>query len=209
MKPFFDINRWKSLLKSWKALFIYAFGDEDRALHEFENCLKLDPKNGSNLVTLGKILVSKENYSEGLERLEEALKYLKDNKSLPEVFAYIAYSYYNLRRLEDAVLFYRKAIDTWIKDSDFKKTDLFYGLGRIYLKQNKYEDAIRVFKKGLNLQNKEPLIYFGLGVAYYETGQEEDSKYYLDFAKSLDPKLKDNEAMRILINELGSSIPIH
>jgi len=55
----FDANRFKVLLKSWKALFLYSFADQEKAIKEFERCLHLDPKNGLNLKTLGKILIDK------------------------------------------------------------------------------------------------------------------------------------------------------
>jgi tetratricopeptide (TPR) repeat protein len=209
MKPIFNINRWKSLLKGWKALLLYAFGDEDVALHEFEKCLELDPRNGPNLVTLGKILVSKGNYLGGLEKLEEALKYSKGNSQFPEMFAYIAHCYYKLNRMEAALSFYEKAIDTWRRDGDFKKADLLYGLGRIYLQQKKYDKAIDTFNKGLSPQTKEALLHFGLGVAYFEIGRKEDGMYHLEIAKGLDPKFRNNETIQILLKELGSSIPIH
>jgi len=204
------VNRWKSLLKSWKALFFYAFGDKEKAVRELESCLKLDPKIGPNWITLGKILVSKDNYPEALEKFNEGLKYLpSDGGDLPEVFAYLAYCYYELDQLDKAIQFYRKAIGCWVKDGDFKKIDLVYGLGRIYLGQRKYKEAIDILKKGLDLKGNAALIHFGLGMAYYEVGQKEFSMDHFMTACNLDPKFRDDETMKRLKKELSSKVPVH
>ena len=165
------ISRCTLLLKSSKALFTYAVGDEEKAVRQFEECIRLDPKNGLNLRTLGKILVGKGRYVEGLEKLKEALKHLKSNdKVVPELCAYIGYCYSELDRLDESIQFYKKAIDSWARDGEFKKRDLYYGLGRLYLRQRKYEEAIDTFKNGLDLEKEPALMHFGLGIAYYEVG---------------------------------------
>ncbi len=210
MKPVFDIDRWKSFLRSWKALALYAFGDEDKAVYELRSCLRLDPENGLNLRTLGKILVSKGDYSEGLEKLKEALRYLRPNdKSVPEVFAYIGYCYYELKELDAAAHFHEKAINSWVKDGDLKKADLLYSLGRIYLRQKSYREAVDVLEQGLALKGKEPLFHFGLGVAYYEIGQKEESLHHLETASRLDPQYRNNETMQRLVEDLEGKISIH
>jgi tetratricopeptide (TPR) repeat protein len=199
-----------SFVRSWKALFFYAFGDEDKAASEFKKCLEVDPSNAPNLISLGKILVGRGRYYEGLGRFDLALKHMRPNdRSLPEVFAYIAHCYHKLGSFDLSVPFYSKAIDTWEKDGAFKKKDVIYGLGRIYLKQKKYEEAIKVLKEGVSSQNDEPLIHLGLGIAYYEMGQKEEGKYHLDIAHTLNPQLNNDETVKEMMKELERTISIH
>ena len=204
------ISRCTLLLKSWKALFVYAFGDEEKAVRQFEECIRLDPENGLNLRTLGKILIGKGRYVEGLEKVKEALKHLKSNdKLVPEVHAYIGYCYSELDRLDESIHFYKKAIDSWVRDGEFKKRDLYYGLGRLYLRQKKYEEAIDTFKNGLEFEKKPALMHFRLGIAYYEVGDQASSLQHLVTALKLDQSLRNDETMKRLKKELECSIPVH
>lgn len=209
MKPNL-FHRWKLLLRSWRALFLYAFSDKEKAKKELQGCIELDPENGLNLRTLGKILVGEGNYIEGLEKLNDSLRYLKKtDRSLPEVYAYIAYCYYELGRLDESIQFYEKAIDSWVKDEDFKQIDLYYSLGRIYVNQRRFDQAIDIYKKALNLRQRNGLIHFGLGVAYYEIGKYQNSLQHLLTAIDLDPMLKDNETIKTLKKEIERKIPMH
>ena len=210
MKINFIINRLKGILRSWKALWLYTFGDDEKAIIEFESCLRLDPKNGPNLKALGTLLIRKGRYQEGISKLKEALKYFPDNeKSVPEALAYIAYAFFELDRLDEAFSFYRKALSCWREDGDFKKTDLFYTIGRIYLQKKDYIAAKDIFLEGMKLNDKEANIHFGLGLSYYEIGQIEDSLYHLKIAIELDPSLKDNETMKKLQNKIEPNITVH
>lgn len=210
MKINFLITRLKCLLNSWKALLLYSFGNENRAIIEFENCLRLDPKNGPNLKTLGTILINKGEYLEGISKLEESLKYLPSNdKSMPEALAYTAYAYFKLDRLEESLNLYQRAIECWIKDGDFKKKDLLYALGRIYLQREQYVEAKDVFLEGLKLDDKEADIHFGIGISYFEIDQKDESLHHLEKAAMLKPSLRNNETLKKLKKEIESNITIH
>ena len=97
------INRLKSLIKSLKALTLYAFFDNDeRAIGELKKSVELDPQNAPNLIMLGKILINRERYLEGIQRLKEALRYISDNdQSVPETLAYIAYGCGEVEKLDE------------------------------------------------------------------------------------------------------------
>lgn len=195
---------------SWKALWNYSFGDEDAAIIGFENCLKLDPTNGPNLHTLGKILIKKGRDQEGLLKLEQAVGYYSaNNKSLPEAFAYIAYAYFNLNRLDESLEYYQRAIERWVKDGDFKKTDLLYAVGRICLQKGEYVKAQNFFLQGLKLDEKDANIHFGLGISYFEKGEKEESLYHLEKATEIDPSLRNDTTLNKIKKEIESNISIH
>lgn len=200
MKRIIGISRWKALLKSWKALLLYAFDYKEKAIVEFEECLRLEPQNALNLRTLGTILINKGDYTKGIENLKKTLQYLPSyDKSLPETYAYVAYGYSELNRLGDAISYYQKAINSWVKDGEFKRIDLYYNLGRIYLQKGNYPEAISTFKNGIDFENADARAHFGLGIAYYEIGHEESSLQHFEKAIRLDPSLKDDETMRKLV----------
>ena len=202
--------RIKILFKSWKTLWRYAFGDEDIAISELEECIKLDPKNAPNLSTLGKIFINKEKYQDGLQRLEDALKYYpKKDKSIPEIHAYIAYAHFKLDRLDDSLRFYKRALEDWVKDGDFKKNDLFYAIGRIYLQKKQYGEAEDAFIEGLQLDENDANAHVGLGISCFEKGKKEESLNHLEKALGLDPTLAENETVVKLKRELRDNITLH
>lgn len=210
MKNSREINRLKCLFMSWKAICLHAFGNEEKAIFEFERCLGIDPKNGPNLRTLGTILINTGSYLEGAEKLIEALKYLPpSDRSVPDAYAYAGYAYSKLDRLDEAISFYRKAISSWVKDGDFKKVDLIYNLGRIYLQKRSYLEAAEVFESGIELENKEARMHFGLGIACFELGQEGDCLRHLGIAVELAPTLKEDETMKHIYRLLGHQISVH
>ena len=206
------VNRLKSLFKSLKALALYAvFDDEERAIVEFEGCLELYPEDGHTLGILGKILINRGRHLEGIKRLNEALNYMiVRGKSDPELFAYIAYGYAELNRLDKAIDYYKKAINSWSKDGGFfTKVDVVYNLGRVYLQQGNYIEAKNIYELGIHLNNKEAKLHFGLGTAYYELGQYEYAFHHLEAAIELEPTFEDDKTMKKLRNELRFKMTIH
>jgi tetratricopeptide (TPR) repeat protein len=203
-------KRLVCLFKSWKALVYYAFGNSDRAAAELEYCIQIDPKNGPNLRTLGTILINKGNYLDGIRHLKDAIQYLPpSDRSVPEALAYAAYGYEKTGRINESLGFYEKALNSWVKDCDFKQVDLLYNMGTIYLEKKDPVKAIELFKKGLELDNKEARIHFGLGIAYHQLNDERTSLHYLNIAMELEPAYKNDDTMKRITEAIGGQVSIH
>ena len=160
---------------------------------------------------LGKVLINTERYQEGIQTLKEALEYIPDNgHSVPEALAYIAYGYGELDKLDEAISYYTEALHRWFRDThDFTKIDVVYNLGRVYLQQENYLDARRIYLVGLNLHDEEARLHFGVGIAYYELGEYENAYFHLETTLVLDPAFEKNETMKKLRREIKSKITIH
>ena len=159
---------------------------------------------------MGSILVKSGRYGDGLSYLESALEHLSiKNKSRPEIFAYIAYAQFSMGRSYESLENYQQAIDNWIKDGDFKKSELLYNLGRIYLQKNDISKAQSAFLQGLKLDEKDSNIHFGLGISYYEQDNKEESLYHLERAIELDPSLRNDSTLNKIKKEVEKYISIH
>ncbi len=85
----------------------------------------------------------------------------------------------------NAVFFFQKSI---IMKPDFDKAH--YNLANIYLKEKKYNSAIKEYKLAIKYKKDFPYYYYNLGCAYL--GQKEYKEAKSAFEKAI--KLKDNNA---------------
>jgi tetratricopeptide (TPR) repeat protein len=63
-------------------------------------------------------------------------------------------------------------------------------LGEFYILSQKYDEAIKALKKAKKINNKDPKLYYTLGIVFEALNEREDAISNFRLALSLDPKHK-------------------
>ena len=135
----------------------------DAARGEFENALKLDPDNSE--AHLGKLkaeifapIANKEYEPEIAKRKLDLI--LKERPNDPQVLAYLGDIYQNISA-QEAMQYYEQAIT-----HDPTMASAYQGMGIIYDKADKIDDAIKMYEKALALSNWNQTFLNNLGYQY-------------------------------------------
>ena len=153
--------------------------DYQRAIHEYEEALKLSPTNAKTHLLLGLVYAN-------MNDLEKAIKYTTKALELdPSYSAYnnLALVYANKGDFPKAIDNYEKAIA--LNPSAFTP---WYHLGLIYSSKKDYVKAAEHYKKATELNRSYGEAYVGLGSALYYTGDKAGA--YEQVKRMRDLKLK-------------------
>jgi len=66
----------------------------------------------------------------------------------------------------------------------------WYTLGQIYIKDDKWEDAIEALNQAVRINGKEPMYHMWLGISNYETGNKSVAATHLEKAIELESRLR-------------------
>lgn len=190
----------------------------DEALEYYRECLELNPSSSSSHNAMATIYLSREEYEEAEKHVKQALElnpklhnvyynlaqilehkgdltaaadaYLTELENFPLNFRAsfnLSRLYRLMGRVEDEEKYLMKTMDI---NPDFPLS--YFYLARIYLNRGeKYEKAIELVKKGIELKPEEkelPLGYFLLADLYNRLGEEEKSIEYARKGKYLSEK---------------------
>ena len=136
----------------------------------FLQAVKHDNKNAFYNYQLALIYRRQKNNEKSLEFLLEALKLS------PDAF-YIKYSvannYYFVSKYNESLAMYLDIIKT---GTDNENDFLYSGLGDTYSALKKYDEAIKAYKKTIELNPKESYHYYRLGELYFELNDFETAE---------------------------------
>ncbi len=202
-KMFFtkDIVNGYIQLSSLKA----RVGKVDSAINDLS--LYFQQKNVPNYDPLyerfGSLLAMKFNYDQVLHFLKNLLKNQHPkaaNAILSRILTKTARHFGQLNKMEDA----RKALDLLINKGKYDLSTNYTTLGKVYLKEKKYNEAQEAFNKGLkvNPQNKEILFYLS---QMYMKNQPNRALEYINKALSVDPNfLQGHRIKEMILKRLNS-----
>ena len=126
-----------------------------------------------------KFNIADELYFNG--KYEEALKVLESVEDKDaSVENYIGCCCINLKKYEKAKAVFEKLIT---ENSGFVRP--YFNLGRVFLAQNDFENALHYFNKALEVDDTDPDAYFYLGVYYEKQGDFEKAIEYYQKAVAL------------------------
>lgn len=88
---------------------------------------------------------------------------------------------------------------------DSKNFNAYWGIGNVYLKQEKHDKAAENFKKGIEINDKCPVLFTYLGLAYGRMkGKTNDALKCFGHSERLDPSNMVNPYQKaLLLNSLG------
>ena len=179
-----------------------------------ELSVKEDPEDDRNMHYLGREYMFHKKYNEAIDTLIKHLSLKratwKDERCASMRF--IGRCYLGLNRVEEAKLWYKKAI----KEASYMREG-YTELGHLYYNLKKYKLAIRYLEKALQIKNKsqsyinesfcwDGMIEDDLSVCYFYTKKYEKSLYYVKEAlkkKPTDERIIKNKE---IIEEKQSTI---
>lgn len=63
-------------------------------------------------------------------------------------------------------------------------------LGKFYILSQRFDEAIKILKRARRLNNRDPQLYYDLGIAHEALNEKDDAIKAFRLALSLDPSLK-------------------
>lgn len=134
-------------------------------------------KEKKKYLDLGTNLFNKKEYKKALSNFD---KYIEYNESNPYVWNYIGLIKFNLKRYDEAVYSFHKALKLKPNDSTY------YNLAKAYLEHGNLERAIKNFDEAINLSDNNSKYYFEKGKALEKKGQYDKALESIDDAIILD-----------------------
>ncbi len=146
------------------ALFYFRAGRLDKANDEAADVLKADPRNVRALQLLGNVEFAQGNFAAAAEHLHTALT-LQGNF---ETAYSLALAYLSQHKLAETKLLFDELLN------DMGSTpELHVLLGRAYRETGYLDEAIREFKKAIELDPRYPRVHYYLALAYLAQGEKE------------------------------------
>lgn len=146
------------------ALVYFRAGNLDRARAEAAKVVKVDPRNVRALQLLGNVEFAQGDFGSAAEHLHTALGLQGDFDT-----AYsLALAYLSQHKLAETKLLFDELLN------DMGSTpELHVLLGRAYRETGYLDDAIREFKKAIELDPHYPRVHYYLALAYLSQGEKE------------------------------------
>src|SRR5580658_1476669 len=146
------------------ALFYFRAGHLDRANAQAAEVVKANPRNVRALQVLGNVEFAQGNFAAAVEHLHTALGLQGDFDT-----AYsLALAYLSQQKLAETKLLFDEILN------DMGSTpELHVLLGRAYRETGYLDEAIREFKKAIELDPKYPRVHYYLALAYLGQGEKE------------------------------------
>lgn len=139
--------------------------DNEKAIIEAQNALKIDAKNAPAHYLLARLFYTKGDYAAALPELEYVIVNQPDFDSAYALGA----TYLHLKRADRAKLLFEEIL-TAVKD---KRNGLYVLFGRAYEVAGYFDEAEREFKKELALDPKTPKAHFFIGYIILQHGGSE------------------------------------
>lgn len=154
--------------------------EHEKAIAAYKKAIKLSPNQDDTRIKLGNLYFSMDRYKEAADEYEKAVK---SNPSANNYFA-LGQSYLYLDRLNEAESIFSR-VRTMEPDSP--KGD--YGLGLTYSRQARYDEAVKHFKKAVNLDRHFYDGYAEMAYAYIDMGKKDEAGEIRCFLQDKDPSL--------------------
>lgn len=167
-------------------LLQHEAGNEEEAIKELQEALRLDPHNVDAKYNLAKILtfdLGEELDPSELKRAERY--YLEIQDESPDQYDIqngLASLYDLTDRTEEAVWIWENMARQNVADSD-----IYTNLSNAYLGMDQYEDAIASARKALEADPEDADAYFLMGLAERNLGNKDSSSEAIRKATELDP----------------------
>jgi tetratricopeptide (TPR) repeat protein len=189
---FGDLNRLypdSAFLHRLMGMAYDARSEYPKALEEFKAALRVRPGMPEIAFAIGYIHWKLRQYDEARAWL---LKELAAQPCYARAHHYLAEMEREAFRLKEAAEGYRKALDC-----DSRLYDSLLGLGLVVEQEGGWDEALRIYRRLVDLRPQEPQPHFKLATALMKSGKTEEAEAELDRAKKLLADQQERDRRRI------------
>ena len=155
-------------------------GDYDKAIIDFTEALKIDPKDYRIYFGRGYSWQVKREHEKAIDDFSEALKINpKDSQS----FFYRGYSWHAMKEYDKAIADYNESLRLKPNNSQ-----VYAGRGYSRIAKGEYDKAIADYNEALKLDPKDSQAYFYRGCAWFTKGEYDKAVADLRATLRVDPK---------------------
>jgi type IV pilus assembly protein PilF len=164
-------------------LAYFKNGNYQQALPEFAKAVELNPSEPTYHESLGVVFMYNGQHEAAISEFQEALRI--DPKFI-EAKNNLAIAYLNNGDLEMA----RATLEEVLKDPFYATPQFaYFNLARIYEREGKIDDAIREYKRALDIDRDYADAHYNLGVLYFHQGKFELAIEKFTEATRLQPRV--------------------
>jgi Tfp pilus assembly protein PilF len=156
-----------------------AQGDVERALLQYREALKVDPKHLNTLFRMGALYTKAKRFNEAIATWEQ---YIKATNSAPAAYNNLALCYEQAGRLNEAEETFKRGIE---RDPQSATCRVNYGL--MLARHDRIDDAIAQLRVSLSPAE----VHYNLGSVQEQLGRKDAARAYYEKALELDPKLTE------------------
>jgi len=162
----------------------YHLGEYENALADYNKVIEINPNDANSYWQRGDIYRLTGEYDKAITEYSRTIEIDRKN--------YVAYNNRGLTYSIQAL--YEKALDDFKKAISRQPSNFPYpnnNAGYVYLQQDKIDLAIKYFNKCLSMNDRFLAPNLNLALVYYENGDQEKARFYLEQAEKLAPNLQD------------------
>ncbi|MBT8352616.1 MAG: tetratricopeptide repeat protein [Deltaproteobacteria bacterium] len=156
--------------------------DVENAIKAYKRAISLNTTNDELHIKLGNLYYTQERYQEAQNEYEKAVEL---NPTAQSHYS-LGQAYLETGSYVDAQTQFAK-----VHRLDPESPNGRYGIGLAYSKQERYEDAIRMFKDAIGREKDFYDAYAEMGYAYADLGRMDEAQEIVDFLDSKEPGLAD------------------
>lgn len=155
---------------------------------EFQKAVEIDPDNKDFHNALGIVFMKLEDKKKAEESFKKAVRI---DSEYSEGHNNLCYLYYLDKKFDSAISSCTKALANQMYMTPEKA---FYNLGRVYYRQGKYDDAIKVFWEAIRRNTAIYLPYYWLALSHNAKGEYGEASTQLMKALELNPRFRGDKA---------------
>ena len=159
-------------------------GQVQAAYVQLQKALQIEPKDKGILNSIGLVHLALEEYGEAAEFFERAVAL---DPGFSDGFNNLGVSYMKLKRWEDAMIAFRKALSNPLYQTPERA---YYNLGMCLYRSGEYEQAVTAFRNAARRAPLFPLPYYGLALSFNKMGRYGDASLAMAKALEADPSYK-------------------
>ena len=154
------------------AMSYLQLDDTENAVKAYKSAFQIDPYRDDIHVKLGNLYFSQEKYEDARAEYAEAVRL---NPSTANRYS-LGQAYIELGRFSDAEIQYNE-----IQRLAPQEAGGYLGMGQVYSRQGKHEEAIRQFKEAVSRDEDLYDAYAQMGYSYADLGDMESAQQMVDY----------------------------
>lgn len=172
-----------------KARIDIAQGNFKQALKRLEPISELLSDNCDYYLTKAAAILELDNDADVIDLFNKALETIGDGTpdEMYDIFSDIASIYEHVHQYENAVLFYKKALEF----ADDDAVELIFKIGFCIECLGRWDEAIKYYNEAIDINPFSELAWYNIGIAYGRMGDFDKAIEAYNYAIALDPSFSD------------------